>query len=441
VTIRFLCEGCGVRIKVPDGSEGGKLKCPKCETTQTVPTDPSLHVAPRQKSLNEPVEDAGEGADAASADAASASAGDGREGEDKGSPEELLSETTSNAVGQQDGRTKDTAERPARPDSQEAGAASGDGASDSDEDDTADGEVSDGGPSDALAALAAAQQEAPPDSAEGEEEGGPDSGEQAPGAEASQPASPTPMESDESEEDLPEGEALPEGEPLGEGAEEDDAAEEGEEGAAAPGLSQPQGLSEPQEGEGASTGDSASGSDEVAPSTADLGAPEASPEPASDEAPHPLNTDEAPSPSEGGTSSEVELPSDVRTDSHKETTDLDMESLVQQPANVGAAVPATDEAEQETQRSVAAAGAAAENHRRRPPAMRFAAGLGWLLRLATLGGLGLTGGAAYFLPQQGYGPRVVAGVAVGAFLVSLACLGAGEALLGLRRLARRAQDA
>ena len=35
--IRFACADCGARIKVPDGSEGRKVRCPKCETSQRVP--------------------------------------------------------------------------------------------------------------------------------------------------------------------------------------------------------------------------------------------------------------------------------------------------------------------------------------------------------------------------------------------------------------------
>jgi len=42
--IRFFCEACEARVKVPEGSEGRKMKCPRCSTVQRVPTDPAKHV-------------------------------------------------------------------------------------------------------------------------------------------------------------------------------------------------------------------------------------------------------------------------------------------------------------------------------------------------------------------------------------------------------------
>ena len=38
--IRFACADCGVRVKTPDGSEGKKMRCPRCGHLQLVPMRP-----------------------------------------------------------------------------------------------------------------------------------------------------------------------------------------------------------------------------------------------------------------------------------------------------------------------------------------------------------------------------------------------------------------
>ncbi len=37
MSIRFTCQHCDAKIKVPNGSEGRKMKCPRCGLTQRVP--------------------------------------------------------------------------------------------------------------------------------------------------------------------------------------------------------------------------------------------------------------------------------------------------------------------------------------------------------------------------------------------------------------------
>ena len=39
MSIRFYCEACQTRIKVPDGNEGRPVRCPKCSNLQRVPVD------------------------------------------------------------------------------------------------------------------------------------------------------------------------------------------------------------------------------------------------------------------------------------------------------------------------------------------------------------------------------------------------------------------
>ncbi len=43
--IRFACDACGARIRVPDGSEGRKVRCPKCSSPQHVPAQASAKPA------------------------------------------------------------------------------------------------------------------------------------------------------------------------------------------------------------------------------------------------------------------------------------------------------------------------------------------------------------------------------------------------------------
>jgi len=42
MTIRFHCNECQSRVKVPDGTEGKKVKCPRCGNVQRVPEDDGL---------------------------------------------------------------------------------------------------------------------------------------------------------------------------------------------------------------------------------------------------------------------------------------------------------------------------------------------------------------------------------------------------------------
>ena len=38
-SIQFGCQGCGQRLKVPEGSEGKQVRCPECETVNVIPAD------------------------------------------------------------------------------------------------------------------------------------------------------------------------------------------------------------------------------------------------------------------------------------------------------------------------------------------------------------------------------------------------------------------
>lgn len=58
--IRFRCDKCQTRIKVPDGSEGANVRCPSCNERQRVPTEPAQSVAARAESpapAEEPVQE------------------------------------------------------------------------------------------------------------------------------------------------------------------------------------------------------------------------------------------------------------------------------------------------------------------------------------------------------------------------------------------------
>lgn len=52
--IRFECESCSARIKVPDSTEGRKVKCPRCGSTQRVPGSKSADkaVAPDEEQVS-----------------------------------------------------------------------------------------------------------------------------------------------------------------------------------------------------------------------------------------------------------------------------------------------------------------------------------------------------------------------------------------------------
>ena len=46
MTVEFLCDTCGTKLRTPDGSSGKKTKCPKCETILTIPEPPAVPQAP-----------------------------------------------------------------------------------------------------------------------------------------------------------------------------------------------------------------------------------------------------------------------------------------------------------------------------------------------------------------------------------------------------------
>ena len=50
MTIEFLCDTCGTRLRVPDGSNGKRTKCPQCETILTIPATGVLPSVPAQPS-------------------------------------------------------------------------------------------------------------------------------------------------------------------------------------------------------------------------------------------------------------------------------------------------------------------------------------------------------------------------------------------------------
>ena len=66
MSIRFACHQCQARIRVPDGSAGRKVKCPKCGTSQRVPAESQ---ADRVEAAAEPMAVAGEEGEMSTAEA------------------------------------------------------------------------------------------------------------------------------------------------------------------------------------------------------------------------------------------------------------------------------------------------------------------------------------------------------------------------------------
>ena len=54
--IRFLCYNCAAKIKVPDGTQGRKVKCPSCGSLQRVPAQTSEMSAPTAAPVDPPAD-------------------------------------------------------------------------------------------------------------------------------------------------------------------------------------------------------------------------------------------------------------------------------------------------------------------------------------------------------------------------------------------------
>jgi len=54
IVFRCIAEGCGRRVKAPDGTEGKKSRCPHCQTSQRVPGQQAKQAAPAVQAVAAP---------------------------------------------------------------------------------------------------------------------------------------------------------------------------------------------------------------------------------------------------------------------------------------------------------------------------------------------------------------------------------------------------